>query len=939
MTTDAEPERATATREDESAALRTGKDARPWHTMTAAVVLQSLDAAPEGFTPNDVAARQATFGRNELDQAAKEPRWRAFLRQYASFMQLLLLGAAVVSLLISEEATFVLLIGLTVLNAGLGLRQEAKASESVEALREMMQVRSRVRREGEIAEVDSRDLVPGDIVLVEAGDLVPADCRVIEAASLEIEESSLTGESHPASKSAQPIPAAEAPLGDRSSMAYMNTQVTRGSATLVVTATGMRTEMGRIASMLEAVEVEASPLQVQMNQLAKVFAYLAGATVALMVVAGAARGLDRSDLFLLAISVSLGAIPEGLPTVVTALLSIGTRQLAERNAVVKDLTSVETLGSTSAICSDKTGTLTLNKMSVRVIRVGAAEFTVEGLGYEETGTLRRPAGVEATVVEDALTGAALCSDATIHDGELIGDPTEGALLAAAARGGLDIAATRQERPRRFELPFDADYKLMATFHDWTVDGEPVIRAFVKGAPDVILARSAGVLTPGGIQTVEEARSMVEDTNRALASEGMRVLAVATRDFPAGDVGADEELLARIEGLTLDALFGIVDPPRREAKDAIEVARRAGVRVRMITGDHIVTAAAIAKELGIEGDALSGADLDRLSDEEFAARLPELGVFGRVAPEHKVRLVNALRDSGQIVAMTGDGVNDAPALKAADIGVAMGITGTEVSKQAARMVLLDDNFATIVESIRHGRGIYDNLLKYIRYQTAALVSFIALFVGATIFNIAEGAPLNPLQILWINFLITELLAIALGFDTPVSTLMQRPPRPAHAPVLDRGRALRVGLLGFVMGASALVVTALAPGEAALGKASVAGTMALVTLSLGHIVAALTNRDETRSIFRTDLLQNPRMLRAVLFTAGLTVLVTELGFLQRWLLTTELDARQWGICLLAAAVVLAVDEIRKAVERVRSRRSGASNGPGLISAAEDAQPVTS
>ena len=881
--------------------------------QVAAVLQTDVDA---GLTDVDASTRLRRDGPNELKASAARPVWKVLLAQYRDFMQLLLIGAGVISCVIGQYSTGVLLFGLTVLNALMGYRQEAKAEAAVAALADMMQMTARVIRDGRTVELDARDLVVGDVVEVEAGDVVPADGRLVRCATLEVEESALTGESQPSPKSADVVgePGDVVALGDRHDMAYMNTQVTRGTGTFLVTATAMDTEMGRIAGMLDDVEVSLSPLQRQMDQLAKVFAYLAGATIALMVVAGLIRGLNRDDLFLLAITVAIGAIPTGLPIVVTSLLSIGTRQLAEQRAVVKDLTSVETLGSTSAICSDKTGTLTLNQMTVRSIATASGEFSVEGSGYGTDGAILRPAGADLDVLELPLTAMALCSDATITDGDLLGDPTEGAVVCVAAKGGVDVGGTRSSYPRRAELPFDSDYKLMATFHDWTGEGGvPIVRCFVKGAPDVILGRSGTGQGRADKVPIEAAAELVESVNRSYAEQGLRVLACAYRDFDPTTFDASADVLPLVSDLTLLGLFGIVDPPRTEARDAIATARSAGIRVRMITGDHAVTAAAIAGELGIEGRAITGADLDRLTDDELAAQVDEIGVFGRVAPEHKVRLVRTLEARGEVVAMTGDGVNDAPALKTADIGIAMGITGTEVSKQAARMILTDDNFATIVAAVRQGRGVYDNLLKYIRYQTASLIAFVVAFVGATLFDIAQGAPLNPVQLIWISFVIIAPLAIALGFDHTREGLMDQPPRDPTVAVLTPARWVRLSILGVTMSIVTLLAAVIGPDDAVIGAATVSGTMAFVAMSLASIACALCCRDEIGSVFLSDPFDNPRLIRSLIVTGVVTILATELGFLQRWLLTTSLDARQWGWCLLGTSVVVGVDEIRKAIER--------------------------
>lgn len=889
-----------------------------WHSLAVDEVVARSDLdLSAGLTSAEAAGRLAQYGPNELEEEAKEPVWRALLRQYRDFMQLLLLGAGMISLLIDQASTAVLLFALTVLNAAFGYRQEAKAEESVAALKEMMQVQARVRRNAAIEEVPSETLVPGDVVMIEAGDVVPADGRVVRSAALEIEESALTGESHPSPKDPAPVIGDEVPLGDRSSMAYMSTLVTRGTGTLLITGTGMSTEMGRIAGMLTDLETQRSPLQRQMDDLAKVFAWLAGGAILLMVAAGLVRGMDRDALFLLAITVAIGAIPTGLPTIVTTLLSIGTRRLAEAGAIVKDLTSVETLGSTTAICSDKTGTLTLNQMTVRTIAYGGAVFRVEGQGYAANGPIQHVAGLEDVSLEPVLVPVSLCSDAVVNGGVLVGDPTEGALVTAAAKGGVDVIGTRETYPRIAEVPFDSAYKFMATFHEWTADdGTEVVRCFVKGAPTAVMDRSAELEWGEGPIPMEDAAQRVGEANDRLAGEGLRVIAVAQRDISRDTFDAEGELIDLVVGLDLMGLFGIVDPPRPEAAVAIEDAKGAGVRVRMITGDNAVTASAIADEIGIEGEAITGVQLDHMGDEEFADRVDEIGVFGRVAPEHKVRLVTTLQGNGEVVAMTGDGVNDAPALKAADIGVAMGITGTEVSKQAARMVLTDDDFATIVKAVYLGRVIYDNLMKYVRFQMSSLVSFISTFVGATLLNIAMGAPLSPLQILWVNFVITGVLAIALGFDTPTPGLMSQPPRSPNAPIMDRGRSVRITIIGLTMGIVTLAATVLGPDEAEFGLASVSGTMALTTLSLAHIVAALTNRYEFQTVFRRDAWDNPTLIKAMGATAAAAVLVTEIGFLQRWFDTVPLSAGEWAVCIAGALIVLAVDEVRKAIGRARS-----------------------
>jgi Ca2+-transporting ATPase len=895
----------------------TTRDATPWHGLTAdeACARQSVD--PQwGLDGAEVERRRGQYGPNKLAEAEREPGWRAFLRQYRDLMQLVLLGAAIVSMVALQEwSTGVVIIGLTVLNAVLGLNQEGKAAESVAALQKMLLIKAHVRRGGERMDIPSEELVPGDIVTFEAGDKVPADGRLIVAATLEIEEAALTGESTPVLKSVEPVPGDDVPLGDRVDVAYMNSTVTRGRGEMVVTATGMSTEVGQISGMLSGVQQEKTPLTRQLDQLTVLITIMAAVALGLVIVFGLLNGDDFDELFLIGISLAIAAIPTGLPAVVTTMLSLGTQALAAKGAIVKRLRSVETLGSTSAICSDKTGTLTLNQMTARQLVVVGRRYSVEGEGYSTEGKVLRVAGDTDTSLETFLVPMALANDAAVRDGEIVGDPTEAALVVLAAKGGLDVDETRRAYPRVGEVPFDSDYKFMATFHEMEDDGRKVVRCFVKGAPDVLLARSSGIRNADGAAVpAEDARERVLAENDRLAGEGLRVLAVAARDIDPAAFDASGDLLAQVQGLTLLALVGIVDPPRKEARDAIALCKEAGIQVRMITGDHATTAAAIAEQLGIEGRALPGTEFAALTDEELDAQVGEIGVVARVAPEDKVRLVDMLKRQGNVVAMTGDGVNDAPALKRSDIGVAMGITGTEVTKEAADMILTDDNFATIVSAVEGGRGIYDNLMKYVRIQLIQLGAFILLFVGAGIFDIANGAPLTPLQILWINFAIDVLLAIGLGFDAAAPGLMKRAPRDASAPIVERPLAIRLGVFAFVMAALALAVVAW--GEERYDLA-IATTMGLTTLSLMHIVAALEVREPAGTAFSAYAFANRRFLQLIGAALALTFLVTELSPLQRIFDTVPLTSSQWGICLIGPVAYVVIVELWKLIDRSRSR----------------------
>ncbi len=863
-----------------------------------------------GLTAAQVSERLATDGPNRLTAAKKESALAAFLRQYRDFMQIVLLAAALLNLVVTGDvATSLVLAGLTVFNAVIGLRQEAKAEQSVRALAQMLKTVARVRRDGQAVEVDAEQLVPGDVVLVEAGNRVPADGRVCVAATLEIEEAALTGESLPVGKSPEAVAGKDVPLGDRTCMAYMNTSVTRGRGELVVTATGMKTEIGHIAHLLAGTEADKTPLQKQLDSLSKIIATIAGIALALVVLIGLARGESFDTLFITGVALAVAAIPTGLPAVVTALLSIGTREIARRHAIIKRLPAVETLGSTSAICSDKTGTLTLNKMTARELIIpGRNRFTVTGEGYAVEGGIKHVGG-ETFSLDPYLLPMALCADAVLDNGSLIGDPTEGALIVLAAKGGLDLDETRRAYPRLAEVPFDSDYKFMATFHRMT-DGQerPVIRCYVKGAPDVLIARSTSYRHPDGsiVAVTDDNRGLAMQANDSIAAAGERVMVVAQRDFDPASFDPAGDLIAQVRDLTLLAMVGIVDPPRPEARTAIAQCHSAGIRVRMITGDHVTTAAAIAKEHGIEGQGITGAEFAAMSDEELLAWLPEIGVIARVAPEDKLRLVRLLKKSGNVVSMTGDGVNDAPALKAADIGVAMGITGTEVSKEAAVMILTDDNFATIVKAVEYGRGLYDNLLKYLRFQMSTLVAYIAIFLGAGLLNIAAGTPLNPLQILWLNMVIDIPIAIALGFDEPTAGLMRRAPRPVGTPVLSRGDWVRLCGQGFVMTAGSLWAYQIGHDQ---GGPVAGATMLLTTLSLFHLVAGLLSRNQRDTIFDRAAIPASTQLRRYGIALLAIIVVTFLDPLERIFGTTELSFKQWCTAIGIALSLLVVEELIK------------------------------
>ena len=886
-----------------------------WYACSPEEVAHLLGVDPEtGLTGARAAELLAAHGPNALPEERPRPALLRFLDQYRSYMQIILVVSAVVSAVIAQWGTAVLLVALTLLNAVVGLRQEGKAASAMNALRSMMKNTARVRRDGVESEIPAEGLVPGDVVLVAAGDQVPADGRIVRASALQIDESALTGESTPAAKDTVVPPGTRLGPGDRTDMAFMNTPVTHGSGVLIVTGTGVDTEFGRISDMLSATSKEESPLTRELNNLTLWIAGAAGLTMIVMFVLGRSRGQAWDMLFISAVSLAIAAIPEALPTVTQVILSVGSLNLAGRNAIVKELPSVETLGFTSAINSDKTGTLTMNQVTVVEVISPTDRYTVSGTGYGLEGRVHHVAGSSAGV-EDAILPFLVAGDATLVDGVVVGDPTEGALLVLGHKAGLDVEGTRGRMPRLATLPFDPGYKLMATFHAAQDDaGRPVVRCFVKGAAPAVMSRAVGALAAG--ETVpwegELSRRAQEQVER-MGGEGRRVMAAASRDVDPAEFDPDGDLLALVTGLRMTGLVGMVDPPRAESRAAVASAQAAHIRVRMVTGDDVTTGAAIARQLGIPGEAVLGADFASWTEQEQLARIEDIGVVGRVAPEHKVLLADTLKRKGEVVAMTGDGVNDAPAIKAADIGIAMG-SGTDVAKNAARMILSDDNFATIVFAVEEGRKLYDNLTKYVRFVLLLLVTFVLTFLGATIFNIAAGEPFPPPQVLWIHFVVNAPFGFALGFDQESPGLMRRTPRPRGESVLTRPLLTTVGLAGLALTVMLLALIEL--GEDHFGSVHVGSSMAFTAFSLCLIVAAFECRSETGSALRATTFDSRQMNLAALSEFVLAVLVTQLDGFRRILGTAEIDLRQFGWALLAAVVFLALWELGKALAR-RSR----------------------
>jgi P-type Ca2+ transporter type 2C len=866
-----------------------------------------------GLSGEQAAKRLAATGPNALPEEEPEPGWRRFLAQYRSYMQIILIAAAVVSALIAEWGTAVLLVALTVLNAVVGLRQQGKAESAMNALKSMVKASARVRRDGTELELDADQLVPGDVVILAAGGQVPADGRIIVANALQIDESALTGESVPAAKHTSTLPAGALNPGDQTNMAFMNTPVTHGSGVMVVTGTGADTELGKISGMLSATAREESPLTREMDRLTLWIAAAAGLTMIVMFVLGRSRGEAWDSLFIAAVSLAIAAIPEALPTVTQTILSLGGIDLARRNAIVRDLPSVETLGFTSAINSDKTGTLTLNQMTAVEVVTPTDRYTISGMGYGLDGKVHHAAG-SSPAIEDAILPYIVASDADLVDGQVVGDPTEGALLVLGYKAGLDIDATRDRLPRLATLPFDPTYKLMATFNS-TVDsaGRPVVRCFVKGAAPAVIARAATALAgdrsvPWDVELSRRTQAKIEQ----LGGKGQRVMAAAVHDLDPDGFDPRGDLLAHVVDLQLTSLVGMVDPPRDESRAAVASAQAAHIRVRMVTGDDVVTGAAIAEQVGIPGEAILGADFAALPESERLAAIDRIGVVGRVAPEHKVLLADTLKKKGDVVAMTGDGVNDAPAIKAADIGIAMG-SGTDVAKNAGRMVLSDDNFATIVFAVEQGRKIYDNLTKYIRFVLILLVVFVLTFLGASVFNIAAGEPFTPAQVLWIHFFVNAAFGFALGFDRETPGLMSLRPRPRGESVLTRRLIVTVGLAGLAITIGLLLLIGV--GTSRFGGLEVARSVAFTSFALCLIVAALECRSETGTVLTTDTFDSKQMNWAVLGEFVLAVLVTQMDVFNRLLDTTEITLGQFGWALLPALVLLVLWELGKLVTRRR------------------------
>jgi Ca2+-transporting ATPase len=903
-----------------------------------------------GLSEAEASSRLQRHGRNELASAKAVPRWRRFVEQFQDVLVILLLVATAISAALwayERDTTLpyeaIAIFAVVLLNATMGFVQETRAEAAVAALRAMSAADAAVLRDGERRSIAAADVVPGDVILIEEGDTIPADGRVVDSTALQTAEASLTGESLPIAKDTRPI-AGDAPLGDRHNMVFSGTAATYGHGVAVVTATGMQTETGRIAGLLKETVDESTPLQRELDRTGKLLGVvvvgIAVVMIATIIAVEDVRGLRAIlDVLILGVALAVAAVPEGLPAVVTAVLSIGVQRMARRNAIVRHLASVETLGSATVIASDKTGTLTKNQMTVRVVVTASGRATFEGSGYAPEGAVRTDTGeaVDGTLqveLERALAAADRANNATVeqHDGQwtVHGDPTEGALLVAARKIGLRPEALEARLPRVGEVPFSSERKLMSTLHRDTEQERGVV--FTKGAPDVLLARCSSELVGNEPRPLTAARrAEILETNEALAGEALRTLGVARRRLSSEALAEQAASLdERVEqNLVFVGLIGMIDPPRPEAKSAVAQAKSAGIRPLMITGDHPRTASVIAQELGIaqDGRAITGRELDGLPDERRAQTVAEVSVYARVSPEHKLRIVEALRRTGAVVAMTGDGVNDAPALKLADIGIAMGITGTDVSKEAADMVLADDNFASIVAAVEEGRAIFANIRKFLRYLLSSnigevLTMFFGVLLAERIGLRGEGGavvlPLIATQILWINLVTDGPPALALGVEPADETLMHQPPRPVGESVLTPSMWRGIVFVGIVMAVGTLfVLDSSLPGGFVEGSGDLryAQTMGFTTLMLFQIFNVFNARSDVESAF-IRLFTNPWLWAGVALSLALQVVVVYAPVLQRAFGTVALAGSDWLICSAVASVVIWLREITKAVVRARA-----------------------
>ena len=881
--------------------------AAEWHQVTATEATRLLRVDPvTGLSSDEAAARHLYYGPNRLREAPPRSRWLLLADQFKGVLILVLIGAAILAAVIGDLTDAMVILAVVFINAFLGFSQEHRAEQSLAALKKMLAPTAEVRRDGQTMTLSAEELVPGDIVLLGSGDRIPADGRVIAAHSFEVDESALTGESRTVGKHVNSLAGRNVPLAERANLFFMNTIVTRGRAEMVITATGMRTELGLLAGMLVETVESPTPLQVQLDHLGRRLALVAGTVVAFMLLAGLLRGEPWVIMVMTAIALAVAAIPEGLPAVVTVTLAIGLQRMARNQAIVKRLAAVETLGCTSVICSDKTGTLTVNQMTARQLYTGGQLLQVSGEGYTPVGEITG-SGSSLPDMDALLIPISLCNDSELRASRVIGDPMDGALLTVAKKAGYDPEELQLRYPRVAEIPFDSEHKYQATFH--LVGGR--VRVMVKGASDVLLNNCTTVYNENGDQVLDSAQlEQIEHANRQMADTGLRVLAVAWTELQARDFEPQGDLFKYLKDLVFTGLVGLMDPPRPEARDAIALCHDAGISIKMITGDQKNTAAAIARELGIVGEVVTNAELDAMSNEELSAGIENMGVFARATPQQKVRIVLALKSRGHITAMTGDGVNDAPALKTADIGVAMGLTGTDVAREAATMVLTDDNFATIVKAVKEGRTIYENIVKFVRFQLstnigAILTVLVAPFLGLPL-------PFNPIQLLWVNIIMDGPPAMALGLDPAQPDIMSHKPRKTSNRILQLrllGKLVAYGLT-MMVGTLGVLWWGLQTGSALHAQ-----SLAFTTFVLFQVFNAFNARVAGESTFNANFFRNRTLWMALAGVVILQVLAVQWTTAHAIFNVEKLAPGDWLLATVVASSVLVLEECRKLISKLR------------------------
>ncbi|CAE6757697.1 MAG: cation-translocating P-type ATPase [Nitrospira sp.] len=889
-----------------------------WHARPQGEIERELGVDPvAGLSEAEAARRLSVHGRNELPEAPPPSPWHILATQFTSLIVWVLIGAALVSGLLGEWIDAGAILAIVVLNGLLGFLQEYRAEQSLAALRTLAVTYARVVRDGTRLNLSSTELVPGDIIDVEAGDHVPADARLLQAAAFRTQEAALTGESTPVEKLSAALPDSDLPLADQRNMLFMGTTVTGGKGRAVVVATGSVTELGRIATLMTAVPIEPTPLQRRLEQFGHVLLALSLGIVLVVFGLGVWRGEPLFDMFLTAVSLAVAAIPEGLPAIVTTTLALGVMRMVSRHALIRRLPAVETLGAATVICTDKTGTLTKNEMTVTKLAIDDLVIEVTGEGYAPVGTIVGGDPREGALRE-LLWTALLCNGASLKQAEgkwaVVGDPTEGALLVAGRKGGWVQEELARAQPLVGELPFDSDRKMMTMVRRL---GERAV-AYVKGAPDVLLGSCDEYVTKTGERRplTESLRHSILSVNQQFARQALRVVALASRVLDPQPTSFDPDLVER--RLCFLGLAAMKDPLRPEAKSAVDLCRSAGIATVMITGDHKETALAIAREAGFASgptQALSGLELNRLSDADLASRVRTVSVYARVSAEHKLRIVRAWRAQGAVVAMTGDGVNDAPAVREADIGIAMGVTGTDVTKDASDMVVTDDNFASIAAAVEEGRSIYANIRKSVHYLLSCNLSEVLVMLGSTV--LGWPLPLLPIHILWINLVTDGFPALALAVDPKDPDVMKRPPRDPQAPLLDRGRFLTVCVQGLVMAAATLAVFGIAL-SIVKDEVSFARTMTFTTLVLVQFLHAFTCRHDRYSLFQVGVASNRMLVGAVLVSALLqgAILLSPWG--QEIFKVVPLRADEWSVIVGFGLLPFLVMELWKAWSRARSGR---------------------